>query len=174
MNNVDSAVAEQIALNAFYHATKGKLPVGSVVRHWGADNSIGGDAYVDSLRPSKVAPRWAHFFMTDKPKCLPELGRGPKQGYKLYEVEPVGDVVGPLNYGWLEDTSELLGVTPLDRVKNYWAGAASPASGSKCLNEWLAEDIRVNRYLGKLDDHLKQRADSAEVDLALLRKDLGV
>ncbi len=161
MKHVLQALEEQIALNAFYHATQSKLPVGSVVEHWGSKVTSPRTDRIDELRPDNVPRRLSQFFLTDKPDCLPALGRDADQDLDLYEVTPVEGAVGPLNYGWLEATltSHLYeegerGDEARERVRKYWAGVYPTATGVECLDEWLAKKIRVDRYVGKLSNYL--------------------
>ena len=145
-----AAVDEHVALNAFYHATHSNLPVGKIIEHWGGSKDDNTDL-VDRLRPERVRPRLDHFFLVDDPKCLPALGRD-NENLTIYEVEPK-DLVGPLNYGWLDGLSRIERPTRrhFDRVRRYWAGVSGEDS---CKNEYIAERMLVKRELGTLGEYL--------------------
>lgn len=151
MSHIDRLVDERIALNAFYHATYGRLPVGERVEHWGT-NEV--DEVADALRPAHVRrPRWGHFFMVKDLNCLPALDRGDPI-LDVYEVTPEKPE-GPLNWGWLR-SSTLRNIGPRkadEYVRNYWAGVPGP---NPCLDEYLAEAVHVDRYVGNLGDILKE------------------
>ena len=145
---VAEALAEQVALNAFFHGSREPLPIGATLeaRENPWRKQFQTESLVEAQRPPDMPSRTKAWFMTQDPCDVGRMGGGPF----IYEVEP-HDVAGPLNYDWVErvakvrswddDYEQQVQQIPT-YAASYWAGAS--LSDHPQL-EWLAPEITVLR-----------------------------
>jgi hypothetical protein len=153
MNHVLQAVEEQMALNAFFHASDKPLQVGKTIVSRGSGGWT--PAVVNAARPKNTPPRTRHLFMTKDPKCVASEALGQDFSQYVYKVTPKRKVI-KANWAHLDQvlecsskraskTARCAPAKVKAAAKAYWKG--KPVRGKKCHDEYLTMSFRVDKLV---------------------------
>ena len=157
-DDINRLVDDAIALNAFFHGSYEKLPVGRTLAARTTDRKNSPiEQFIDRYRPEGAAPRWKSWFMVEDPCDVERAGGNAKH---IYEVEPTAPPQ-PANFKQVENLwwsrwfkiADETGLTPtladfgrpsdVAAAKRYWANR--PVKYDKTPTEWLAPEVKVLR-----------------------------
>lgn len=151
---VERAVDEALALNAFFHGSPKPLPIGKTLKARKNPHRANAlvERAVDKHRPAGASPRWQSWFMVEDP-CDVERAGGSSQ--YVYEVLPRGGAT-PASFTHYKAAlkaflarAQRTGLVPtqteVDRLvathaKRYWKAKGGP-------QEWLTPRVKVMRHV---------------------------
>ena len=157
-------------MSGFFHGSTTPLAIGTVL-HGGRRKGPVEDL-LEAYGPSSMS--YADMvFMTERPSDV--AGAMPAvDAWHVYEVEPMGRVLGPFDSGWFQEIAAAAsrrGLLDTDLSKRqsfakmadaYWRGAPSPTPG---VHEYIAAEAKVVREVGggAREDNRSEICDDARV-----------